>query len=161
MKTLLLLRHAKSSWDDASMADFDRPLNARGERDAPRVGEFLREKNPSIDLVVCSPAVRARETAAAVLRGGKFDVPVTYDERIYEAALSTLFQVVGGFPESAGVVLMVGHNPGFEELLSKLTGRLQSMATAALACLELPTDRWSHSPNVRAELRWFQVPRSL
>ncbi|HKR02167.1 MAG TPA: histidine phosphatase family protein, partial [Pyrinomonadaceae bacterium] len=90
MKKLLLLRHAKSSWDDASLPDFERPLNERGRRAAPLMGEFMRRQKIRPDLVICSPARRTRETIARVLEAAGMTTEVRYDERIYEASVQAL-----------------------------------------------------------------------
>jgi phosphohistidine phosphatase len=133
VKRLLLLRHAKSSWDNPARADFERPLNERGRRAAPLVGRFMREQQLRPDLILCSPAERARQTAALVAEAAGLDAPLRYDERIYEATAARLVEVVTQTEETAGELLLVGHNPGMEELLELLTGEARRMPSAALA----------------------------
>src|SRR4051812_44478076 len=99
MKTLLLLRHAKSSWDDAAIKDFDRPLNGRGLSAAPLVGKFIREQKIAPELILCSPARRARETIALVVKAGRMDAPLRFDERIYEASVERLCEIVSQIEE--------------------------------------------------------------
>ena len=143
MKRLLLLRHAKSSWDDPRLADFDRPLNERGRRAAPLMGRYLREQEIRPDLILCSPAARARQTAELVAGAAGLAAPLRFDERIYEATAARLLEVVSQAGEGAGEILLVGHNPGMEELLELLTSESRRMPTAALARIRLDTDEWA------------------
>src|ERR671926_426622 len=121
MLTLYLLRHAKSSWDDASPRDFERPLSHRGREAAALIGEFVKEKGIDFDLVLVSTAVRTRETIELVRERAKFHGEVRYDERIYEATVSQLLDVISEVHSDCESVLLVGHNPGIEELLALLT----------------------------------------
>ncbi|TMK23636.1 MAG: histidine phosphatase family protein, partial [Actinobacteria bacterium] len=110
MKRLLLMRHAKSSWAEGPLADFERPLNERGLKAAPLVGRFMRRQKLRPDLILCSPAERARQTAALVAEAAQFDAPLRYDERIYEAAPARLAEVVSQVEDAADELLLVGHN---------------------------------------------------
>lgn len=161
MKRLLLLRHAKSSWDDPRLADFERPLNERGLRAAPLVGRFMRERELRPDLILCSPAERARQTAALVSEAAGLSAPLRYDERIYEATAATLSEVVAQAGESADELLLVGHNPGLEELLQLLTGETRRMSTAALARIQLDLDRWARLRAGAGRLEWHVRPKEL
>ncbi|BEP16154.1 histidine phosphatase family protein [Acidothermaceae bacterium B102] len=148
-RTLVLLRHAKSDWDGEE-ADIDRPLARRGRREAPVAGRWLNTNLPALDLAVVSPAVRARVTWALVV--DELDPPpsVTIDDRVYAASVDDLLTVVRGLPAEARTVLLVGHNPGLEELAYVLTGGVVPMPTSAIAVLDVPDD-WSASS--RATLR--------
>ena len=159
MRTLYLLRHAKSSWKDASLRDFDRPLNGRGREAAEVVGKRLAAEKLKTPLVICSPAVRTRETARIVLESAKLKAEVEFEERIYEASLRDLLQVVSEVPEEVEVTIMIGHNPGFEELLSYLTGESRHMPTCALAKIEL--DDWTDVRPGKGKLEWFITPKEL
>jgi phosphohistidine phosphatase len=159
MKTLLLLRHAKSSWKEADVKDFDRPLNARGLKTAPQVGKLIRKRELQPDLVLSSPAERARQTTTMVLEAARLETDLRYDERIYEASAARLFEIVSQIEDSAGVVMLVGHNPGFEELLKILTGEAYAMSTAALACIELEIDKWSKLRASSGRLEWLVKPK--
>ncbi|HEV2761488.1 MAG TPA: histidine phosphatase family protein [Pyrinomonadaceae bacterium] len=161
MKTLLLLRHAKSSWDDPSLRDFDRPLNKRGKRAAPLMAAHMRRKKVRPSLVVSSPAERAKQTALLVSEHAGFASPPRFDERIYDAELSTLVEVVSQLDDSADEVLLVGHNPGMEELLTHLTGAQERMPTAALARLELDVERWADVRAACGRLAWVARPKEL
>jgi phosphohistidine phosphatase len=161
MKRLLLLRHAKSSWSDPGIADFDRPLNERGLRAAPLMGRYMRDRGLRPDLILCSPAERARQTAALLVEAAGLSAPLRYDERIYEATAARLAEVVSQADEGAGELLLVGHNPGMEELLELLTGETRRMPTAALACVELDTDKWAKLAPRSGRLEWQVRPKEL
>src|SRR5260370_23938130 len=133
MKTLLLLRHAKSSWDDQTLKDFDRPLNKRGLRAAPLVGELLRRRKLRPDVLLSSPAERAKETARLVCDAAGLSTTVRYETGIYEATAQSLLSIVSEIEDEVSIALMIGHNPGFEELLEVLTGETRRLPTAALA----------------------------
>lgn len=143
MKTLLILRHAKSSWDNDQLADFDRPLNKRGRRQAPQMGQLLTEQGLGIDLVVSSTARRARETAEAVMAASGFDGEVRYSKAFYEAPPVTYLASLNALSDDYDCVLVVGHNPGLQALVALLTGRDEAFPTAALAQIALPIDSWS------------------
>src|SRR5262245_28346150 len=140
MKTLLLLRHAKSSWDDSSLRDFDRPLSARGERDAPRIGKALRKQGAIPDLIISSPAARAKATIKAATKAARLDVAPQFDEAIYGASSAELMRAIRRLSDTAHCVMLVGHNPGFEDLLARLTGSHERMPTAALACIQFEVE---------------------
>lgn len=141
MRQLLLLRHAKSSWDDPALADFERPLNQRGERAAPFMGELMTREGLAPAVIVSSPAVRARSTAEAVTRAG-VSAQLVLDDRIYEASPQALRQVASELNDEFEVAMLVGHNPGMEGFIRLLTGEVEPMATAALAVIDLRIDHW-------------------
>ena len=143
MKTLYLLRHAKSSWEDASLADFERPLNDRGLRTAPFMGELMRDKGLVPQTVLSSPAKRARKTANLAKSAAGFAADIDYDERIYEASPQTLRQVASELGDSVTSAMLVGHNPGMEGFIRYLTGRIEPMPTGALAVINLDIDSWT------------------
>jgi phosphohistidine phosphatase len=161
MKTLLLLRHAKSSWDDPSLRDYERPLADRGRRDAPRMGEALKARGPLPDFIICSPATRARETLAAFQDAAQIEVRPSFDETIYGATSAELISVVRKFPDSSECALMVGHNPGFEELVARLSLAEGHMPTAALACITFDVDRWEDLEDGEGRLAWLLTPKTL
>jgi phosphohistidine phosphatase len=116
MKTLLVLRHAKSSWNDPARDDHERPLNKRGRRDGPRMGELVREYGLLPDLVISSDAVRARLTAEAMAEAARYAGEVLLDQHLYLASPAEILSRLRAVRESAGTVMIVGHNPGLEEL---------------------------------------------
>ncbi|MEA3439840.1 MAG: histidine phosphatase family protein [Chloroflexota bacterium] len=143
MKTLFILRHAKSSWKHHDLADHDRPLNKRGVRDAVRMGELLRREELLPDLILSSSAVRARRTVELFIAGSGFEGELVVNRDLYahypEAYLDQLIMV----DDRYGSVMVVGHNPGVEELLEALTGEWERMPTAALAQVSLSIRSWS------------------
>lgn len=158
MKTLLLLRHAKPSQFNFTGRDQDRPLVEEGRADALLVGQFLRRRKLTPALVVCSPAARARETADLVIEAAQLDAPLLFHERIYEASTEQLIEVVSEVETSAGIVLLVGHNPGLQSLLARLTGAGAAMTPATLARIDLDIDVWS---KLRREARGEEVEGRL
>src|SRR5260370_41290103 len=159
MKTLLLLRHAKSSWKDENMRDFDRPVNQRGVKAATRKGKYARKHKLQPNLILSSPAERARETTALLLESSGLNVELRYDERIYEASAVRLLEIVSQIEETAGVVMLVGHNPGFEELVQLLTNEARHLPTAALACIELDVEKWNKAKPGARRLEWLVNPK--
>jgi len=167
-RELLILRHAKSDWASGAMSDFDRPLAERGRKDAPRLGKWMRDQGLNPAYVVSSPAVRATETAKAVVRSLEFQAKdIAFDERIYLAHLRTLLEVLASCPPDADPVMLVGHNPGLDELVEYLcegelplsdSGKL--MTTCALARIELPDD-WRKLPPGAGELLSLTRAREL
>ena len=143
------------------MRDFDRPLKGRGRKAAPLIGERLAKEKLKSPLVICSPAVRARETAELVLKSAKLSVDQHFDDRIYEASLRDLLQVVAEIPDARQTVIMVGHNPGFEELLEFLTGEYRRMPTAALAKVKLDVESWAEVKAGEGSLELFVAPKEL
>ena len=143
MKTLLLLRHAKSCWEDSSLADHDRPLKQRGIKAARRIGQLIGTQKCSPELVLCSTAVRAKETLRLVLEEVKGTPPIEYVERLYHCSLDVFISVLRSIPWDLSAVMLVGHNPGLEEFLSHLAGQSQTMPTGALARIELDLSHWS------------------
>ncbi|MBF0153727.1 MAG: histidine phosphatase family protein [Magnetococcales bacterium] len=122
-RRLILMRHAKSDWDAHARSDFERPLSKRGRRDAPRMGYWLRDEPLQPDCIVSSPARRARQTVTEVCTALGIDPDsIQWQPRVYEADLGALFQVLAAIPATARCVLLVGHNPGLEGLLTHLVG---------------------------------------
>ncbi len=161
MKRLTLLRHAKSSWKKRDLGDFDRPLNGRGRRDAPAMGERLAALGAKPDLIVTSPAKRARKTARIVAEELKYKKGKIIEIKdIYEATSDILLELVRSFDDGAGHVLMVGHNPGFTDLAhTLLDGGIDSMPTCGALSIELPVDRWGDVERRGGKLLFFEVPR--
>ena len=142
MKILLLMRHAKSDWKKSGLTDFERPLNKRGRHAAPKMGRFLRAQGLTPDLLLASSAERARQTAEAVTGAGEFDVELTLRRDLYLATWGEYLDALERLPEDVECVLVVGHNPGLEELVESLTGATEFLPTAAVAHVTLSIDRW-------------------
>jgi phosphohistidine phosphatase len=162
-KELTLLRHAKSSWAEADVADHDRPLNKRGRRDAALVGRHLRATRFHPDLVLCSSATRTRQTLELLHLAGTVDVLI--EDGLYAAEMSALADRLRAVPPTASSVLVVGHNPGLEELTRSLIGEGvalgEKFSTAAMAEVDLPIATWDELGSGKGRLRAFVVPRDL
>ena len=170
-RQLLLLRHAKSSWDDPSAADFDRPLSPRGQKTAPRVGAEIERRGWLPDLALVSPAVRTRQTWNLVCARWPRPLPqVAAAEELYGATPQDLLGAAQGTPKTVGTLLMLGHNPGLEEFARKLAGPssdaralrqlTEKFPTAALARLEIEGD-WDELDFGAARLTHCLRPRDL
>ncbi len=168
MRTLLLMRHAKSDWGAPALSDFDRPLNARGERDAPRMGRWMRQRGLQPGGVIYSPALRVRQTLAGLRRHVEIDESVVQsDKRLYLAPLATLLTVVAESPAGRDPLLLMGHNPGVEDLLIYLCGadlprtkKGKLMTTASVAQISLPDDWQSLAPE-SGRLQCLMRPKAL
>jgi phosphohistidine phosphatase len=162
MRTLLILRHAKSSWKDEALPDHDRPLNKRGKDDAPEVGRLLRDRGQEPDLIMTSTARRARQTVKRTVKAGGLSCPVEQDERLYHAGPGDLVDILRAVPDTYVRPMVVGHNPGLEALVEALTGVAVHLPTAALACVELPIDGWADiGTNAGGRLVDLWTPRGL
>ena len=142
MKTLLVLRHAKSSWKNPELSDHDRPLNKRGERDAPRMGYLLRELDLVPELVLSSTARRAQRTALLAAQEAGVEQDVRLLSELYFSGSEAYLQVLSELPDEFERVMVVGHNPDLEELVDHLTGEGVRLPTAALAQIRLPIAVW-------------------
>lgn len=169
MKTLTLLRHAKSGWDDAVQRDFDRPLNAKGRRAAQAVGRFLKREEAAFDHVLASPAVRVQQTLDEVGAGYGALAPVR-ERRIYLASAATLLDLIRDLDDAHDKVLLVGHNPGLEDLVLLLVpdaeagprGAVEAKyPTASVAELSFAIDHWVDAGEGGATLTRFTRPRDL
>jgi phosphohistidine phosphatase len=162
MKTVIIMRHAKSSWKEAGMADHDRPLNRRGNAAAAQMAELLRSTGPLPDLVLSSTALRASSTArkmAAVTAG---DPDPRLLPELYLAGPDAYLQALRHHAASANCVMVVGHNPGLEQLLDQLTDVEQSLPTAAIAVVALPIDDWQElTSQTRGQLQQLWRPREV
>lgn len=163
MRTLLILRHAKTQ-PDAPRGDRARELIERGHRDAARIGAFIRDSLARPDLIVTSDATRARQTADIVATTIGLDDALEIEPRIYDADVSTLIAVVRGLPDSAARVIIVGHNPGFELLTDALSSSGSGsihLPTSGLAIVEFDTERWSNVAERSGQRRAVVTPKSL
>jgi phosphohistidine phosphatase len=162
MKRLILLRHAKSSWTDSSLADAERPLSARGERDAPRMGERLRERGTQPDVIVASPAARARRTAKLIARALRYpETEIRLEPDLYLAAPDAILGVVGQ-AGAATTVIVVGHNPGLTALVHRLMPELDldDLPTAGAVAIDFETDRWTDLLDATRRLVYYDYPKN-
>jgi phosphohistidine phosphatase len=162
MKTVILLRHAKSSWDSPASSDFQRPLNSRGIRDAPRIGAWIAEQGLRPDWVLCSAATRAQETLDGLQTTLDLDANITITNDLYLAPPKTVIELLSQVDDSVECSLVIAHNPGMEGLLWGLCGTDNSMPTCALAVIELPIDSWmAIDLNCQGTLQHYITPRAL
>jgi len=162
MKQLTLIRHAKSSWDAPGLDDFDRPLNQRGLRDAPEMGQRLRKEGIRPDLVLVSPAVRARETAELLLPS--LDLgreKVQFEKEIYEASCATLLKLVRSQPDQVVHLMLIGHNPGFTEIWNLLCPQpVDNIPTCGVFSLAVgDIDSWNLLKEKNGKLVYFDYPK--
>lgn len=142
MKTLILMRHAKSSWKHPELKDHERGLNKRGKKDAPRMGKLLIDNELVPQRILSSTAERSRMTVEAVVEAMNFKGEVSYLDSLYMAEPDIYLELLSLMPDDLERILIVGHNPGLEGLLQILSGRVESLPTAAVAYLSLPIHSW-------------------
>ena len=164
MKTLFLVRHAKSSWEDAELADKDRPLNDRGKRDAPRmakrVAKRLAKYEVQPDLILSSSAVRALETAKAMAkRIGFRRKAILVDDALYRASVDELLSIVRKLADGASCVMIFGHNPAMAEFVRRLSGEIVRMPTCAVAELRFDVGSWSEIDSAKPLGMTFDYPK--
>jgi phosphohistidine phosphatase len=170
MKRLTLLRHAKSGDDGSVARDFDRALNAKGRRAARAIGRHLRDAGIRFDTILASPAVRVRETLEEVADGYGSDLVPDWEQRLYLASVAELIDAVHAAPDFAASLLLVGHNPGLEQLVLALVpdsgdaargAVAQKYPTASLAEIDFDIDRWADVVPGAGRLARFVRPRDL
>jgi phosphohistidine phosphatase len=159
MKTLYILRHAKSSWNDTNLSDFERPLNERGFGDAPMMGGVMKKNKFQPDLILSSPAKRAAQTATLARESAEISGEIQFDKRIYEASPKRLLEVIAEQNAGSKSILLVGHNPGLEGLVEFLSGESLPMPTAALAVIDLEIEQWSEITSTTGTLRTLIRPK--
>lgn len=170
MKLLGLLRHAKSSWDDPALDDFDRPLNRRGRDAAVRMGEELRRLGLGYERVLASPARRAAQTISLASGGWGTDLDIRWEPRLYAASLADLLAIVSKAPPAVERLLLVGHNPGLHQLAMRLCGTTAAaqesglaakLPTGSLVEIRLGAQSWAEAASADGELVRFLRPRDL
>ena len=162
MKSLLLMRHAKSDYPPSIADDFDRPLSKRGRKDLTFMTNLLASADNPPDLILSSSAVRAERTAAAMATALKIEArKFCCEDRLYLATPAYLFAAVADLPDRADSALIVGHNPGLEEWINLLCGADLRLPTAGLAALSLKITGWAQVHEAQGQLRWFAIPRLL
>src|SRR5947209_1437243 len=141
MKSVLILRHGKSSWKHPELADHDRPLNKRGKHDSPLMGRLLKKKGLVPEIIVSSTATRARSTAEAVAKASGYRGEIILNKSLYAAGPQAYLGVMHDLSDEYVRVLIIGHNPGLEELVEMLTGEIHLMPTCSLAHVKLHVDK--------------------
>ncbi len=163
MKTLYIIRHAKSSWDLTDLDDFSRPLSERGEKDAPRMGKRLKEKSVIADAIITSPAVRALSTAEKIAKTLDFPPGVIHqNKKMYHASADTLLYIILGIADKNDCVFMVGHNPGLTEFSNALQEdeRIDNLPTAGVMAIAFDAESWSSIKWGSGKLLFFDFPKN-
>ena len=162
-KTLILVRHAKSSWNNPGLSDEERPLNTRGERDAPRMGDWLSATGIQPDLMVASPAQRARSTAVHIARAlGRQDHSIVIDQQLYFTGVHGMLRAIEAVDDANVSLMMVGHNPVMTQLFNQLSGeQLSNMPTCGMGILTFDMPSWGLIDSTPGRLQAFQTPKGL
>ncbi|MCA4900520.1 MAG: SixA phosphatase family protein [Bacteroidota bacterium] len=165
MKKLYIIRHAKSSWEDPDLSDFDRPLNDRGKRDAPRMARRLKEKRLTPDIVLTSPARRAKDTCHIFCKGlGFIKSKIEEKPGLYHASDDEILKVIHTLKDRTGDdeenVLIFGHNPGLTEFANRLSNEnIDNIPTAGVVCISLSANKWKHIEWGSGKLVFFDFPK--
>lgn len=159
MKKLYLIRHAKSDWSNSTLDDFDRPLNKRGKKNAPFMGRILRKKKISPDLIISSPAYRARETTKKIAKKVRYLNDIIYNENIYEASLKTILEIVNYIDDEYDNVFLVGHNPALNMLAFYLIEFNNNLPTSGIIEIEFDCDSWREVKKSNAKFVSFEYPK--
>ncbi len=159
MKKLTIIRHAKSNWDNTSLSDFERPLNKRGERDAPFMGKKLYENGVRAEVIFSSPAKRAKTTAKLFAKELGLSKKIVYDEKIYEASGATLYEIIKNFDDKYQSIMLFGHNPGLNTLLDFLVDVYDNIPTCGVIEIEFACQIWSQVSAQNSKLLSFTYPK--
>jgi phosphohistidine phosphatase len=163
MKTLYIVRHAKSSWESAAMTDFERPLNDRGLKSAPHMAKLLKEKKVHPDLIIASPARRALETAEIFSETlGYPEEKILTQIEIYHGGINNMQKIVHAIPESCEVAMIVGHNPTLTDFTNFLTGEgnhIDGFVTCGVARIDLDLDSWKKVKGGSGRLAFYEFPK--
>ncbi len=161
VKNLVIIRHAKSSWDNPAWGDLERPLNERGKRDAPLMGRALREHGVLPDLILSSPAKRARKTAIRIAEAvGYPEDRISVEPAIYLRGLHALVDLIGTLPVSVERAFLIGHNPDLTELVELLTGEsIGNLPTCGMVSVEFAVDDWRAAAPANGRMAFFDYPK--
>lgn len=160
MKTLFLIRHAKSDWSDQSLADFDRPLNKRGKKDAPFMGEVLNEKGIIPDLIISSPAKRAKKTAIEIAETLNYpSKKIVFEEELYDASSNDILHIVRSINEQNTSAMIFGHNPGLTLLNNFISNKyIDNIPTTGIVALSLDIE-WSEVDKFSCKQLFYEYPK--
>jgi phosphohistidine phosphatase len=161
MKSLILIRHAKSSWKESNLPDFKRPLNKRGKRDAPFMGKLLKKRGIIPDLVISSPALRASDTARIIC--DELGVPkegIYFDEDLYEAGDDDILEIINSVDDKVNTLMIFGHNPGLTYLSNYLSDKtIDNIPTAGIVGLLYNSGNWPELNRKSCKMEYFEFPR--
>lgn len=163
MRTIYLVRHAKSSWDDPSLRDFDRPLNERGKKTAPKMASLLAARGVKPDLLVSSPAKRAISTARYFAEAfGMNENAIVKEPGIYEAFPTEIIRLISGLPDAAQIVLLFGHNPTFTDVANRFTDQfIDNIPTCGIVCIESSAEAWNEMDEINSRVVARYFPKEL
>ena len=163
MKNLYLIRHAKSSWDNPRLPDFDRPLNKRGKRDAPAMGEHLKKLGVQPDLLISSPANRAITTAREIAKALDYDPSeIVEEQKLYHAGTETIYEVIWSIEDSYDTVFLFGHNPGFTDFANTLsTTKVENLPTCGIFAVEFNVSAWEDVQPSSGIFKLFDYPKKV
>lgn len=162
-RTLVVVRHAKSSWADAMQSDYDRPLNSRGEHDAPMMGERFKKKNIIPDLIIASTAKRAAQTAKKIAKAIGYDTDkIQWVEELYHCSPPVLERAVMGADKEVKTLFIVAHNPGVTEFVNSFsdTFRIDDMPTCGMLATHITLDDWKDFPAAEKQVFYFDYPKA-
>ncbi|MBI4547222.1 MAG: histidine phosphatase family protein [Ignavibacteriae bacterium] len=161
MKTLLLVRHAKSSWKNPELSDRERPLNNRGKRDAPFMGKLLSERGVKPDLLITSPTNRAMTTARYVAHELQYRISeIVTDESLYGQTMDHILHVIQGFENSINTVMIIGHNPEITLCANYITANtIENIPTCGIVCVDFSIELWNEIARGNGALRYFEYPK--
>lgn len=159
MKRVYLVRHAKSSWKDSLLNDFERPLNKRGKKNAPFMGTLLHERKVEPDLILSSPAYRAKATAEIISKALHYTKEILYREEIYEGSVSSLEKILLGLNDENNVVFLFGHNPSLNMFAQQYLNFEENIPTCGLLEIEFNCNSWSKINRTNAKLIAFEYPK--
>lgn len=162
MKTLYMVRHAKSSWGDFTTPDFDRPLNERGKKDAPVMAERLKIKRPGISVFISSPAKRAMKTCEAFCKEYDYnEKDILFKDELYHASVEAFYNVIAGIPDEHSSAIVFSHNPGITEFINSLITevKLDNMPTCGIYGVSIETDDWKDFKAAEKKCILFDYPK--
>lgn len=159
MKKLYIIRHAKSSWKDFTLSDFDRPLNKRGKLNAPFMGKVLKDKKIKPDIIISSPALRAKTTAKAIAKEISFSKNIIFDKNIYETSIDIVHNIIVNINDENSILFLVGHNPTLNMLAESYVGFYENISTSGVVEIEFNCDSWKDISIKNGKLISFDYPK--
>ncbi|AYJ80069.1 phosphohistidine phosphatase [Aliarcobacter cryaerophilus ATCC 43158] len=160
MKELILIRHSKSSWDNPFLEDFDRPLNKRGEKNAPFIAKILKQKGLTPDLIISSPSKRTKQTLDFFLKEFDFKNEIIFEESIYEAPFENLLKVIKNIDDRYKTIFLFGHNPGLNDLVAFLLGSFEeNIPTSGVLKINFDIKKWENIKEKIGILEFFIYPK--
>ena len=156
---LYIIRHAKSSWKDLELDDFERPLNKRGRANAPFMGKILKEKNIKPDVILSSPALRAKSTAEIIVREANYSKEIVFKENLYEASLNALLKTLRNVDDANDVVFLFGHNFSINDFVEEYVNLYENVPTCGVVEMEFDCDSWREIDATNAKLISFDYPK--